>query len=68
MYMRSKKAAKRMMKVMMFLAETDPNTPEGREFVIKMMELVGHKEAPKGLNAWGELLKNHECAGDWLNQ
>ena len=66
--MRSKKAAKQLFKVLKFLGETDPNTPEGIEFVIRIMELVGDKEVPEGLGAWGALLKNYESAEDWLNQ
>ena len=66
--MRSKKAAKQLVKVFKFLGETDPNTPEGVEFVIKMVELLRGKEMPEGLGAWDALLKKYPSAEAWLNQ
>ena len=66
--MRADKAAKRFVKVLKFLGETDPNTPEGVEFVIKMVGLLRGQKMPEGLREWDALLKNYERAEDWLNQ
>jgi hypothetical protein len=66
--MRADKAAKRFVKVLKFLGETDPNTPEGAKFVIKMVELLRGQEMPEGLREWDAVIRDSQSAEDWLNQ
>jgi hypothetical protein len=66
--MRADKAAKRFVKVLKFLGETSPDSAEGAEFALTMVELLRGQKMPAGLREWDAVIRDSQSAEDWLNQ